>query len=374
MGWMKLSQAAARLPALLLPGRLEFDFDGVPLRATGLTLRRRANLLRSGLAQVMRRERVPGLPPVLQVEPTNLCNLRCPLCPTGTGLSDRAGGMMSLATFDRLMDEVGDALVLAILYGWGEPFLHPQMGYMIARCTELGILSLTSTNGQHVQTRAEALELVDAGLSALIIAMDGYRQETYQAYRRGGDLDKVKRCVALVAEAKRHRGSELPCTCLRVVVSRQNEGELADMRRFARKAGVDIFSTKTLGCLAESDAYGQLETTERSLWRYAPGREQRRRAAPVRCPYPFRQPTVFWDGTVVGCEFDYNLETPWGRLAESSFRRIWNGAPARQQRRAMLCGEQRPAFCELCPYLGRGSDGSALEVARLRPPAVASTR
>ncbi|MFO8006874.1 MAG: radical SAM protein [Candidatus Brocadiia bacterium] len=363
---MKPSHAAARLPALLLAGRLEFDFDGVPLHARGLTVRRRANLLRSGLGHLLRLERMPGLPPVVQVEPTNLCDLRCPLCPTGAGTSRRAGGMMSRDTFERLMDEAGDTLILAILYGWGEPFLHPELTRMIARCTEQSVLSLVSTNGQHVQTLEEALAVVDAGLSALIIAMDGCRQETYESYRRGGDLEKVKRCVRLVEEAKRRRRSDRPCTCLRAVASRRNETELPEIRRFAREAGVDIFSTKSLGCLAESDAYSQFETAQEATRRYG---AEGRSGQPVRCPYPFRQPTLFWDGTVVGCEFDYNLEDPWGRLGERSFRQIWNSSPARRQRRAVLDGARRPAFCELCPYRGRHGGGSALEVTPLQPPA-----
>ncbi len=90
MGWMTRMEAACRLPGLVLRGTLSYDFDGVPLMLVRLSESRRANLLRCGLDAVLDGSGRLGLPPVLQVEPTNVCDLRCPLCPTGDGSMRRA--------------------------------------------------------------------------------------------------------------------------------------------------------------------------------------------------------------------------------------------------------------------------------------------
>ena len=52
---------------------------------------------------------VKSLPYHIVLEPTNACNLRCPLCPTGLELSDRKKGIAKL-------DEIG--------FVWGKPTMH----------------------------------------------------------------------------------------------------------------------------------------------------------------------------------------------------------------------------------------------------------
>ena len=49
---------------------------------------------------------VPGYPYVLQIEPTNLCNLLCPLCPAGKKELQRPLRHMSLREFQSLTDDV----------------------------------------------------------------------------------------------------------------------------------------------------------------------------------------------------------------------------------------------------------------------------
>lgn len=57
----------------------------------------------------------------LFVEPTNICNLTCPSCPTGNNTLTRKKGHMSLDLFKNLMDEVGDYLVQLFFWNYGEP-------------------------------------------------------------------------------------------------------------------------------------------------------------------------------------------------------------------------------------------------------------
>ena len=55
------------------------------------TPRRLLNLLLVELEYRLRRTRLFGHPYVLVADPTNVCNLRCPLCPTGLGTLGRYG-------------------------------------------------------------------------------------------------------------------------------------------------------------------------------------------------------------------------------------------------------------------------------------------
>src|SRR5512145_1377052 len=72
-----------------------------------LTLKRIWNVLQAStsflLSAVAKRHLVWGVPPVLTIEPTNICNLRCPLCVTGNGSMERPYGRMDFEIYKRLI-------------------------------------------------------------------------------------------------------------------------------------------------------------------------------------------------------------------------------------------------------------------------------
>ena len=366
MAWMKNSEAFFRVAALLVRGRVHFDFDGIPMRAEGLPIRKRMNLVRCGIDSVLRRNRLRSLPPLIQVEPTNLCNLECPLCPTGSKSMRRERGFMSLETFEKIMDDLGDVLITVYLFGYGEPFMNEDLPGMIKACTDRGILTLTSTNGHFLQTLDDALSVVDAGLTTLIVAVDGSTQEIYQSYRRSGDLGKATRCASLIEEAKVRRGSPFPYTALRSVVTRENESDLPNLERLACDLGVNMFTYKSLGCMTQSEEFGEYEPSAGNMRRFEYSGPSRITRPLVRCPFPFRQPSVFWDGTVVGSEHDYEKEMPFGRIGEKSFPEIWNGPQALRLRQSIREGRGRPAFCDACPHQDLSQRGVELSCRELR--------
>lgn len=366
MAWMKPIEALTKLPDLLIQRRSSFTFDGMPIVAERLPIRKRINLIRSGLDMIIRPDRSFGLPPIIQIEPTNICNLECPLCPTGSGALARPKGFMSIEMFQKILDELGEILVLVILYGWGEPFLNKEIPRMIKTCTDRNILTLMSTNGHYLQTMNDALRVVDAGLTTLIIAIDGSTQEIYNAYRKGGDVEKVKRCVTLIEKAKAQRRSQLPYTNLRLVVTDYNFKDLTNVERLACNLGVNMFSYKSVGSLTHSEKFRRYEPAEVGMRRYDYIGSSRRQGVLIQCPFPFRQPTIFWDGTVVGCEFDYGLQMPWGKIEEQSFKSIWNSSQAMKLRCFIRNGPDRPMFCSLCPYQDRVQDSNVLSCKELR--------
>ncbi len=366
MSWMKNSEALNKLPELLIKGRFSFDFDGVPQIAKQLPFKKSMNLIRVGMDMILRANRVHGLPPIIQVEPTNICNLKCPLCPTGSNLLKRPKGFMPLATFQRILDELGDVLISVYLFCFGEPFMNKELPSMIQACTTRNIRTLTSTNGHFLQTLDDALRVVDAGLTTLIIAIDGSTQEIYQSYRKGGDVEKVKRCATLIEEAKARRESRFPYTAIRCVVTRENEDDISNLEKLACALGVNMFTYKSLGCLPHNDNYKDYEPSKRNMRRFKYVESSRRRGRLFQCFFPFRQPIVFWDGTVVGCEYDHDLEMAFGKIGEQSFEEIWNSPKALKLRRSIREGHGRPFFCGHCPYQDRVQNGSVLACKELR--------
>jgi hypothetical protein len=91
------------------------------------TPRRLLNLLLVEAEYRLRRTRVAGRPYVLVIDPTNVCNLRCPLCPTGLLQAGRKGQMIEWETFTRAVDMMAPWAYKVNLFNWGEPLLHSHI-------------------------------------------------------------------------------------------------------------------------------------------------------------------------------------------------------------------------------------------------------
>ncbi len=360
MAWIHTPEAVTKLTDLLLKGNYFYTFDGIPLKARKLSFKKRANLILAGLDMMLGKKHCLSLPPVIQIEPTNMCNLKCPLCPTGSGTLSRPKGMMTFDTFERVLDELGDSLISIYFFCFGEPFLHKDLPRMIEASTRKNVLSLISTNGHFIQTPEAARAVVDAGLHVLIIAMDGSTQDVYRAYRKNGDLEKVKRCAALIRDAKIKRGAEYPYTVIRTVATHENEKDLPNIERLAAELGADMFSYKSVGCMVDVPDYSRFVPEEARMRRFDGSRENDIGRQDI-CPFPFRQPVVFWDGSIVGCEYDHDMSFKFGGISEDGFRKSWNSQNAIDLRKSILTRSNHAAFCiERCPYRNRQSDSANL--------------
>ena len=109
---------------------------------------------------------------------------------------------MSLADFRNLIDELGPYAVYAQLWGFGEPFLHPDILDMVAYCKKFSVEVRISTNGQFLEGQKTAEALVRSGLDSLKISLDGASQKTLQKYRVNASFDKMVRGIGQINDAK----------------------------------------------------------------------------------------------------------------------------------------------------------------------------
>lgn len=87
-----------------------------------------------------------GHPYVTFIDPINMCNLRWPLCPTGTNDLVRTRGAMELHLFKHDIDEVAPCSFEVTLDNWGEPLLHKHIFEMIRYAAEKNLATSISAN------------------------------------------------------------------------------------------------------------------------------------------------------------------------------------------------------------------------------------
>ena len=183
--------------------------------------------------------RVRGYPFEWEVDTTNICQLKCPLCHTGLDNVNRMKGVMHFDTFKKTVDEIKGHTIWLSLYSWGEPLLNKQLPRFIRYAHQSRIATVISTNLSLKLTPEKVEELVRSGLDIMIVSLDGVTQEVYEKYRVRGKLDLVLENIKLIAEKKRELGTRDPYIEWQFIVMKQNEHQIPEARRLARELGVD---------------------------------------------------------------------------------------------------------------------------------------
>lgn len=329
--------------------RLVITFDRVDFSYTHLSMKRLINWFFAELSYVFRSDRAWAYPTHLQIEPGNVCNLRCPLCHVVTDNKPR--GFLSFDDFKRLLNEVGDHLLFLHFWGWGEPFLNRDFFSMVKFAKSKGIQIISSTNGHFFETEENADRLIDSGLDVLIFALDGIDRETYEKYRRQGDFDRATQGLRLLTQRKEERGVSHPRINLRTVVTRDNENQVPKIRKFARNLGVDIFSLKTLCSFDNKAKWETIVPRNREYHRFEYDSQGELIRIENACKKPWNHPTVYRDGTIVPCDYHTGEELSLGNVFAADghgFKRVWFGEDFRRFRARFKRRDHRGLRCENC--------------------------
>jgi len=73
------------------------------------------NLFRVEWENLRKREHVSGLPYITVLDPTNMCNLKCPICPTTREELLQPSGRIAVEKFGDLIDQVSSHTYRLIL-------------------------------------------------------------------------------------------------------------------------------------------------------------------------------------------------------------------------------------------------------------------
>lgn len=160
-------------------------------RVRRLTIKKVINILKVELALLLKRPKFNAYPYEIIIDSTNICQLRCPLCSTGSRRSDRKRGYMQFDTFKKIIDEIGPYTLHIYLHNWGESLLHKEIIQFIGYAKQHKVAVSISSNLSFPLTQDYADALITSGLDTMVFSIDGISRETYARYRVCGDLDLV---------------------------------------------------------------------------------------------------------------------------------------------------------------------------------------
>lgn len=182
------------------------------------------------------------------LEVNSKCSLHCPTCTKGdeTGY-EHLTGIMDPDLMERILDKIKleNPNAIVFTYANSEPFLHPKLVECIASIKRRGLNAQMSTNLNFVRRLDE---LLAAKPDMIIISLSGFTQEIYVRGHAGGNIEKVKDNMRLLADAngrliQKEGGG--PGVDIRVNfhIYDYNQHEVALMQEYANNLGLGFFTS-----------------------------------------------------------------------------------------------------------------------------------
>jgi len=291
--------------------------------------------------------RLPYPPLLVNLEPTNHCNLRCPMCPVSVNYPTVERGLMEMSLFERIVGEIAPFRPEVALNLGGESALHPELVRMVRELKRAGMYVFLDTNATRLTPRISE-GLLDAGIDKLVFCLDGDTPETYEAMRARGHFAETVENIRHFLRLRREGNRRTTYTVIKNIRYYDPDSEAAFPKSFAR-----LFDD------CPPDEY-------RFTWAdYWPGshRHQVREQYKVQpfsdddyipCINLWKKLPISWDGMVYICCLDLNRTSPVGSVQEMGVLGAWN-APAMKEfrRRHAGRGQARLPLCRNCNQIRR---------------------
>ncbi len=298
------------------------------------------------LSLLLKKPLVWGYPPVVMIEPTNICNLRCPLCPSGNGSLKRDKGYMSLETFQSIINQIHKHSMMIVLWNQGEPFLNDHILKMIQYASDFGLFTLLSTNG-NVDTDAKGI--IKSGLDSLIISLDGASQETYNKYRINGNFSKVLDFAKNISRSKAKLQQRNPLLHWQFLVMKHNEHEITQIKILAKQVKVNSLKLKTVQIYAKEDIQNFLPENPRyRRYRIKDDNFELKAGIPNRCRRIWSNAVINWNGDMAVCCFDKDNDYKIGNIQENDITELWRSRPFMKFRQQILKNRKAYHICQNC--------------------------
>lgn len=283
--------------------------------------------------------------PKIRLEVSSKCQLKCPLCITGTGFNRTSSpvgwGNLRFSDFKNLLDQNPEIKIIE-LSNYGEIFLNPDLLAMMAYAYHKKV-KLRAINGVNLNYISDEMAegLVKYEFEKLKVSIDGASEESYQVYRKGGKLRQVLANIEKINGYKKKYRSKWPKMKWQFIIFGHNEHEIARARQLAQDLKMSFklkFNYKPKVHPVKNRSYirslmpgntadiKEYESTFNTL--YSPA-----------CLQLWTEPQVNWDGQLLGCCVNHFGD--FGNVFEQGLQNLLQ-APKYRYAQKMLLGLEPP--------------------------------
>lgn len=140
---------------------------------------------------------VSHFPLNLDIETTDLCNLKCPMCARTIKDADKENHTVKSRYIDKeaymdIIDQAVEHGVKAIkLQYLGEPLLHKDVVFQVEYAKKKGVLDVMFNTNAVLLTPELSAQLLEAGIDKVFVSFDAVNPKLYEQQRVGTTIGKV---------------------------------------------------------------------------------------------------------------------------------------------------------------------------------------
>lgn len=275
---------------------------------------------------VLNSNSVMSVPSTIKINTGYICNLHCPMCPTGIGTKKKTN-QLSFKDLEFLLSKIGSGKNI-LLFGWGEPFLNKDIFKIIQHVKDRRNYVNVDSNLNLSKAIIENIQQIT--FDYLSVSLDGIDQESYSRYRYGGNFNLAFENIKKLRDSK--RGPQK--IEWQYIVSNKNFQFVKEAERIASSLKIPI---KFIDMGLYLDVFYNHEQTLSDEWIR---KERTRNRSPLgrsigtgMCHYMYNGPFVDIDGSVYPCctsvfappsVLESGYQNVFGNLHQNSLDEIWN--------------------------------------------------
>tara|TARA_Y100000739_G_scaffold228939_1_gene242101 strand:+ start:6956 stop:8128 length:1173 start_codon:yes stop_codon:yes gene_type:complete len=252
--------------------------------------------------------KVTKFPPLVQIEPTSICNYRCVFCyQTDPKLSNKKNGhmgLMKLPLFKEIVDQLEGNVEAVTLASRGEPTVNKLLPEMMEYLSGKFLATKINTNAYLLDEKMSHA-ILSADLQTLVFSADAASEPLYSRLRVNGNLDRVVRNVELFYNIK--------------------EKYYPSSRLITRVSGVRYDGGQDMEEMDSfwGDYVDQVAFVDYNPWENVYDANKTEVNSP--CSDLWRRMFIWWDGKIAMCDVDYLTKLTEETIQNKTISDVWNG-------------------------------------------------
>ncbi len=291
-------------------------------------------------------------PPMVILENTTVCNLRCIHCPQGQGYPehpDYRAVFMDWDIYRKAIDEIAENKIILLRFSSdGEALLHrrflDQIAY--AKAKKISPVNLTTNgvlldnpaveNGKPVAGKTIMERLLELGLDIIDISLDAANRKTYETIRVRSNYHRVWSNVHRLLYL-RDKLKAPTKVMLSIVDQPESHDEVADFIKYWTPLVDRVLVRGYIQNLGLTPSRDGMSPTEQEPQRWP-------------CPQFWKRVSINPEGGIRFCTCDWMNKTVVGNIKTHSIKQLWKGAEYDRLRKAHLEGRYADArpICGPC--------------------------
>jgi len=193
-----------------------------------------------------------------------VCNFQCRHCDLWQ-LPTKAGNYLTLEQIKKILKDLRKWLgPFRLTFTGAEPFIRKDMIEILEFASENDIYTIITSNGFLID-KGLAKEIVDSGLDAINISLDGINSKTHDFLRRKKDaFNRAIKALNFLIKLK----GKTPSVYINTVIMKPNVDQLVDLVKLAKKLRVDGIRFQALESkyLFGNNSYNPFWFKKEPLW------------------------------------------------------------------------------------------------------------